>query len=49
MGKRDGVWLLDFNCAYNPFCTYSDADDCPFVSFENHLDVRIEAGGRYAE
>lgn len=49
MGERDGVWLLDFNCVHNPFCAYSDAYECPLVSFENHLDVRIEAGERYAE
>ncbi|EMA72633.1 hypothetical protein C462_00736 [Halorubrum distributum JCM 13916] len=49
MGKHDGVWLLNFNRAYNPFCAYSDAYECPLVSFENHLDVRIEAGERYAE
>ncbi|QDX40594.1 DUF1684 domain-containing protein [Salarchaeum sp. JOR-1] len=45
--ERDGVWLLDFNRAYSPFCAYSDAYECPLVPFENHLDTRIEAGERY--
>jgi len=45
--ERDGVWLLDFNRAYSPFCAYSEAYECPLVPFENHLDVRIEAGEQY--
>ncbi|MFB6119707.1 MAG: DUF1684 domain-containing protein [Halobacteriaceae archaeon] len=39
-----GDWVLDFNRAYNPYCAYSDAYECPLVPPENHLDVRIEAG-----
>ena len=44
--REDGEWELDFNAAYNPFCVYSDAYECPLVPFENHLDTRIEAGER---
>jgi len=39
-----GDWVLDFNLAYNPFCAYSEAYECPLVPMENWLDVRIEAG-----
>ncbi|MFD1512615.1 DUF1684 domain-containing protein [Halomarina rubra] len=43
---EDGRWTLDFNAAYNPFCVYSDAYECPLVPFENRLDTRVEAGER---
>lgn len=43
---KDGRWELDFNAAYNPFCVYSEAYECPLVPFENHLDARVEAGER---
>jgi hypothetical protein len=40
---------LDFNLAYFPFCAYNDAFACPIPPAENALDVRIEAGERFAE
>ncbi|WP_129115195.1 DUF1684 domain-containing protein [Halegenticoccus tardaugens] len=39
-----GLWIVDFNLAYNPFCVYSERYECPLVPMENWLDVRIEAG-----
>lgn len=42
-------WELDFNRAYNPFCAFSDAYECPLVPTENWLEVRIEAGEQYVE
>jgi uncharacterized protein (DUF1684 family) len=39
-----GHWTLDFNRAYNPFCAFSEAYECPLVPTENWLDVAIEAG-----
>ena len=39
-----GEWILDFNAAYNPYCAYSAAYECPLIPMENWLDVRIEAG-----
>jgi len=45
--QDDGVWRLDFNRAYSPFCAYSEAYECPLVPVENWLDVRIEAGERH--
>lgn len=41
---RVGLWVLDFNSAYNPWCAYSDAYVCPFVPPENWLQVAIRAG-----
>lgn len=46
---EDGEWMLDFNRAYNPFCAYSDAYECPLVPMENWIDVAIEAGEQYVE
>lgn len=40
----DGDWVLDFNEAYNPFCAYADAYDCPLVPIDNWLDVPVRAG-----
>ncbi|WP_353655877.1 DUF1684 domain-containing protein [Robiginitalea aurantiaca] len=36
--------LLDFNKAYNPYCTYNPKYSCPLVPKVNHLDVEIRAG-----
>jgi len=41
--------LIDFNLAYNPYCAYNDAYDCPIPPLENHLDLKIEAGERVFE
>ena len=43
---RDGRYVLDFNDAYNPACTYSPHYNCPIPPPENHLAVAIRAGER---
>ena len=45
----DGLWVVDFNLAYNPFCAYSVHYECPLVPMENWLAVRVEAGERTFE
>ena len=41
----DGIdTKIDFNSAYNPYCSYNDRWSCPLVPAENHLDVAIFAG-----
>lgn len=40
----DGRVLLDFNCAYSPFCAYSDRFRCPLPPAENRLTVPVYAG-----
>jgi hypothetical protein len=36
--------VLDFNYAYNPYCSYSSTYSCPIPPPENRLPVKIEAG-----
>ncbi len=40
----DGVFLVDFNLAYNPYCAYNDGWSCPVTPAENRLPVPIRAG-----
>lgn len=40
---------LDFNLSYNPLCAYNHRYSCPIPPFENHLNVRIEAGEKNYE
>ncbi|MEY4092944.1 MAG: hypothetical protein RLZZ53_143 [Acidobacteriota bacterium] len=39
-----GIYLIDFNIAYHPYCYYSPEYDCPFPPKENRLAVPIRAG-----
>ena len=41
-----GIYLVDFNIAYHPYCYYSPEYDCPFPPKENRLDLPIRAGER---
>jgi len=41
-----GLYDLDFNRAYHPYCVYNIAYDCPVPPQENRLDVAIRAGER---
>ncbi len=41
-----GIYVVDFNVAYNPYCYYSPEYDCPYPPKENRLDVPIRAGER---
>jgi hypothetical protein len=40
----DGLYTVDFNRAYNPYCAYTDAYNCPIPPPENRLGVAIRAG-----
>jgi len=42
--RADGMFVLDFNNAYNPACAFSEHYNCPVPPEENHLPVRIPAG-----
>jgi uncharacterized protein (DUF1684 family) len=35
---------IDFNTAYNPYCTYNEKYSCPIVPRVNYLDVEVNAG-----
>jgi uncharacterized protein (DUF1684 family) len=39
-----GLYDLDFNKAYNPYCAYNEVYDCPFPPKENRLNVAVRAG-----
>ena len=39
-----GIYLVDFNVAYHPYCYYSPEYDCPYPPKENRLEVPIRAG-----
>jgi uncharacterized protein (DUF1684 family) len=43
-----GIYDLDFNRAYHPFCYYNSSYDCPYPPKENRLAVPIRAGERMA-
>ena len=44
-----GIYVVDFNGAYHPYCYYNPEYDCPFPPAENRLSVPIRAGERMAE
>jgi uncharacterized protein (DUF1684 family) len=43
-----GIYELDFNRAYNPYCYYNESYECPYPPPENRLKVPIRVGERLA-
>ena len=41
-----GIYDLDFNRAYHPFCFYNSSYDCPYPPAENRLKIPLRAGER---
>jgi uncharacterized protein len=41
-----GIYLVDFNRAYQPYCYFNPTFDCPYPPAENRLKVPIRAGER---
>jgi uncharacterized protein len=41
-----GLYEIDFNRAYNPYCAYNESYDCPYPPPSNRLKVPIRAGER---
>lgn len=39
-----GIYDLDFNRAYHPFCLFNPTYDCPIPPRENRLPVPVRAG-----
>ena len=39
-----GIYVVDFNLAYNPYCYYNATYDCPYPPKENRLPIAIAAG-----
>ena len=44
-----GIYQIDFNQAYHPFCYFDDRYDCPYPPPENRLGVPLRAGERLRE
>jgi len=42
----DGLFHVDFNYAYNPYCAYNEAWSCPITPPENRIPLPIQAGER---
>jgi uncharacterized protein (DUF1684 family) len=42
--QENGLYLLDFNLAYNPACAFSEHYNCPIPSRANSLQVEVRAG-----
>jgi uncharacterized protein (DUF1684 family) len=41
-----GLYEIDFNRAYNPYCAYNETYDCPYPPPSNRLKVPVRAGER---
>ena len=41
-----GIYVVDFNVAYHPYCYYNEEYDCPYPPKENRLEMPIRAGER---
>jgi uncharacterized protein (DUF1684 family) len=41
-----GIYALDFNKAYQPYCYYNPTYECPYPPAENRLKMPIRAGER---
>jgi uncharacterized protein len=39
-----GIYTIDFNTAYNPYCAYNQTYECPYPPPSNRLKVEIRAG-----
>lgn len=44
---KDGTTVLDFNKAFNPYCSVNSYVMCPLPPPENRLDIKIYAGEKY--
>lgn len=43
----NGDWIIDFNKAQSPYCSYSEKFPCPLTPRKNRLSIKIEAGEKY--
>lgn len=44
-----GIYVVDFNIAYHPYCYYNEEYDCPFPPAENRLKLPVRAGEKLRE
>ena len=41
-----GIYVIDFNRAYHPYCYFNASYDCPYPPPQNRLQIPIRAGER---
>ena len=41
-----GIYALDFNRAYHPYCYYNPTYECPYPPADNRLPIPVRAGER---
>jgi uncharacterized protein len=39
-----GIYSIDFNRAYNPYCAYNNAYECPYPPPSNRLKIAVRVG-----
>jgi uncharacterized protein (DUF1684 family) len=44
-----GLYEVDFNLAYHPYCYFNSGFECPYPPPENRLPVAIQAGEKLSE
>ncbi len=44
-----GIYDLDFNRAYHPYCLFNATYDCPVPPRENRLPVPVRAGEKLSQ
>lgn len=44
--SASGIYEIDFNRAYHPYCYYNPTYDCPYPPPENRLKMPVRAGER---
>lgn len=47
--SQTGVYVVDFNRAFHPYCYYNHDYDCPYPPPENRLPLPIRAGEKLAQ
>ncbi|HEY7444093.1 MAG TPA: DUF1684 domain-containing protein [Vicinamibacterales bacterium] len=44
-----GLYEVDFNLAYHPYCYFNSGFECPFPPPENRLPIAVEAGEKLSD
>jgi uncharacterized protein (DUF1684 family) len=44
-----GIYTIDFNRAFHPFCYYNENYDCPYPPPSNRLPIPVRAGEKLAQ
>ena len=42
--NENGLYIVDFNYAYNPYCAYNERYSCAVPPFSNQIPVAVRAG-----